>query len=79
MALDADVPVVVVAVKLGSDDKYELLLSDPIPMQRLPEPQEEIRQNAENVLKVIESFIRQAPGQWLMYYPAWPDLMVNHE
>jgi KDO2-lipid IV(A) lauroyltransferase len=35
----------------------------------------EIVQNAENVLKVAEGFIRQAPGQWEMTFPVWPEAM----
>ncbi|MBU0512776.1 MAG: lysophospholipid acyltransferase family protein [Chloroflexi bacterium] len=79
MALEADVPVVVGAAHLRTDGRYELLLSDLIPMQRHDDPAEEIRINGEAVLKVIEGFIRQAPEQWLMYYPAWPDIIANGE
>ncbi|MGD2156996.1 MAG: lysophospholipid acyltransferase family protein [Anaerolineales bacterium] len=75
MALTADVPVLVAAAQYRSDGKYHLLLSDPILMQRHPDPTIEIKMNAEAVLNVIASFILQNPEQWLMYYPVWPDIL----
>ncbi len=74
MALEAEVPVLVAAAQFQPDGKYHLLLSDPIVMQPHPDPGESIRKNAETVLQVIEGYIRQTPGQWLMYYPCWPDV-----
>ncbi len=79
MALAAEVPVVVAAAEMTADGAYRINVSDPIPMLPNPDPDVEIRQNAEAVLSAIEEFIRVAPGQWLMYYPAWPELMVNGE
>ncbi len=71
MALEADVPIIVVAAQWQPDGRYQSLISDPIPLVRRGDLQESIRINGEAVLRVIESHIRQAPGQWLMYYPVW--------
>ena len=71
MALEADVPVIVVTAQWRPDGLYHTLVSDPIPLVRRDDPQETIRVNGEAVLRVIEDYIRQAPGQWLMYYPVW--------
>ncbi len=73
IAMAAKVPVLVAAAHWQSDQKYHLLLSDPIPMQAHADRGEAIRRNGEAVLKVIEGFIRRAPEQWLMYYPVWPE------
>ena len=73
-ALKAKVPVVVAAANWRSDGKYHILLSEPITMQPLPDRDEEIIQNAERVLRVAEEFICQAPEQWLMFYPVWPEI-----
>jgi lauroyl/myristoyl acyltransferase len=75
MALEAEVPVIIVAAYAYSDTQYDIHLSDPIPMERHPDPAIEIRQNGEAVLSVIEGYIRQAPGEWLMYYPPWPEAL----
>jgi KDO2-lipid IV(A) lauroyltransferase len=79
MALEAAVPIIVVAAQMQNDLKYHLLVSDPIELQRHSDPKEEIRINGEAVLRVVESLIQQAPTQWLMYYPAWPDTLRTKE
>jgi len=76
MALEADVPVVVAAVQYQPDGKYHLQLSKPIYMERYGDRSTTIRLNAEAVLRVIEGYISQAPSQWLMYYPVWPEVNV---
>jgi lauroyl/myristoyl acyltransferase len=42
-------------------------------MEPYPNPVDEIERNAEAVLKPVENWIRQAPEQWSMFYPVWPD------
>jgi KDO2-lipid IV(A) lauroyltransferase len=75
IALKAQVPIMVASVLWMADGKYHFLFSDPIEMQPHPDRRTEIIQNAENVLKVAEGFIRQAPGQWEMTFPVWPEAM----
>jgi KDO2-lipid IV(A) lauroyltransferase len=75
IALKAQVPMMLAAVICKSDGKYHFLFSEPIEMQPHPDRHMEIVQNAENVLKVAEGFIRQAPGQWEMTFPVWPEAM----
>ena len=81
MALEADVPMIIAAPQMTEACKYRINVSDPLPMAPHADHDIEIRQNAEAVLKVIEEFIRLAPGQWLMYYSVWPevDVIVNGE
>jgi lauroyl/myristoyl acyltransferase len=79
MALEANVPVIAAAVELKADGLYYLEVSDPLELIRRADPDEEIRINGEAVLRILESFIRRAPGQWLMYYPAWPNRVQNGE
>ena len=79
MALAAEVPVVIAAAQYLGNSEYCINISNPVPMIKDSDPDVEIRKNAEAVLVHIEDFIRLAPEQWLMYYPAWPDLIVNGE
>lgn len=79
MALEADVPVIVAAAHRTPDHIYEIKISPPIKMERLVDHDQEIKHNAEKVLQAIAGFIREAPEQWLMYYPVWPQLMKNDE
>ncbi|MDZ7844557.1 MAG: lysophospholipid acyltransferase family protein [Anaerolineales bacterium] len=75
MALAADVPIVVVAVKQLPTKDYTLLYSGPITLKRFDNRLEETIYNAEMILEHIGGYILQAPEQWLMYYPVWPDVM----
>jgi len=79
MALEANVPVIAAAVEMKADGLYYLEVSDPLELIRHADPDEEIRINGEAVLRILESFIRRAPGQWLMYYPAWSNKIQNGE
>ncbi|MFO8037285.1 MAG: lysophospholipid acyltransferase family protein [Anaerolineales bacterium] len=75
IALAANVPISVVAVNMSADGTYKFLHTGPLPLQRHPNRIEEIILNAEMVNEVMERYIRQAPEQWLMYYPVWPQLL----
>ncbi|MCD6402208.1 MAG: lysophospholipid acyltransferase family protein [Anaerolineales bacterium] len=75
MALEANVPVSVVAPKMLPSGYYDVNVSDPIEMIHKDDPEEEIRINGEAVLKVIENYILKAPEQWLMFYLVWPQFM----
>jgi lauroyl/myristoyl acyltransferase len=77
MALDAEVPIIVVAAEFQNNGQYHLHISDPIELVQHTDPDEEVRINGEAVLSVIEGHIRQNPEQWLMYYPAWPNRGVS--
>ena len=76
-ALAADVPIIVVTAIMQADGKYHFLYSNPITLTKDGNKLDEIKENAELILKQLEIFIRMAPEQWLMFYPVWPDL--NHE
>jgi len=34
---------------------------------------QDVRHNVRRVLAIIEEMIRQAPDQWLMFVPVWPE------
>lgn len=74
MALKAKVPIIVIASIQQPDGKYHLLASDLIEMQPYPDRNQEMLINAETVLEIVADFIRQAPYQWGMSKPVWPDL-----
>lgn len=79
MALEAEVPIIVAAAEFKTDGLYHLHLSDPIELIRHDNLDETVRINGEAILQIIEGYIRKNPGQWLMYYPAWPNGMGNAE
>ncbi len=77
LALKAQVPVVVVGSRFEQDGMYHIYASPPVEMDHYPDRADELRINAEKVLVVAEGFIRQAPQQWIMSLPVWPE-MVDH-
>lgn len=74
LALRAEVPITVAAMIRQKDNSYQFLISDPIHMRPYPDRRTEIIANAEAVLEVAEDYIRQAPEQWSIAYPVWPEL-----
>ncbi len=72
LALRANVPVIVVASRLEADGRYHVYASPSIEMDRHPNREDELRVNAERVLRLAEPFIRSAPEQWLIFQPVWP-------
>lgn len=78
LALNTHVPIYVIAVIAQADGaSYLIDASEPITMEPNSDSRQEIIQNAETVLRTGESFIRSHPEQWAMFFPVWPDLLVN--
>jgi KDO2-lipid IV(A) lauroyltransferase len=75
LALKAQVPVVMVISRLEEDGKYHIYASPFIEMDSFPNRADELRINSEKVLAMAEGFIRQAPQQWLISLPVWPEIM----
>ncbi|MEW6029398.1 MAG: hypothetical protein ACOYZ8_19730 [Chloroflexota bacterium] len=74
LAMKAGVPVMLIAAGTGVDGRYHVSTSEPIEMESDSEHEKVIVRNAERVLKEAEKFILQAPEQWSMPLPVWPDL-----
>ena len=75
IAMKAKVPVLVVAARLGIDERYYVSTSKPVEMESGSDNEKTIARNAERVFKEAEVFISQAPEQWCMTLPVWPHLM----
>jgi KDO2-lipid IV(A) lauroyltransferase len=75
LSMRTNVPVFVVAPIMGPDGKFRVLASKPVSMEQHENRRTAITRNAEKVLSVAEGFIRQAPFQWVMFYPVWPGVI----
>ncbi len=73
LALKLGIPVTPVACRTLPDGTYQIIAAEPIPMQPDADLAAALVRNTETILGVIESWIRQAPEQWSMFYPVWPD------
>lgn len=75
LAAKAHVPVMTIVTIRQPDRKNRIYLSDLIEMETHPDADTERVRNAEKVLEVGEKFIRQAPHQWGMTLPVWPETL----
>jgi lauroyl/myristoyl acyltransferase len=75
LAAKAHVPVMVMVTIRLQDGKNHILTSEPIEMESHPDAETEMLYNAEKVLTIGEGFIRQAPSQWSISLPVWPEVL----
>jgi len=75
LAIKAQVPVLILAARLDPDGKYHVLASRLIEMDPYPDREICALRNAEKVLYIAETFIRQTPEQWSVPLPVWPEIV----
>jgi KDO2-lipid IV(A) lauroyltransferase len=75
LAMKAHVPVYVFAATFGADGRYHIHAAGPVHMQDYADHRIAVERNAEAILQVAEGFIRQAPQQWSMFFPVWPEAL----
>lgn len=75
LATKAHVPIVIAVTYLQPDGKYHVVASDLIEMDPATNSKVELLHNGEKVLGIAEEFIRQAPEQWSVPLPVWPQIM----
>jgi lauroyl/myristoyl acyltransferase len=76
LALQAQVPVAILAPLMQADGRYHVRLAASIQMLPDPDPESEILRNSERVLEVVEDLIRSDPTQWAMTLPVWPEALA---
>jgi phosphatidylinositol dimannoside acyltransferase len=75
LALEAGVPVVVMATSYQGDGLCHIQMSPEIQMRRFSDREQETLFNAEQVLEAARHFIQLAPEQWSVLQPVWPDAL----
>ena len=75
LALKAHVPLIVTAVIRRANNSYQILASEPFEMVEGGDRNEELLKNAEAACRIAEGFILQAPEQWSMSFPVWPEAL----
>jgi len=74
LALQLNLPIILVACVGVGDGRYAVVARPPVPMQPAETLERSLLQNAEAVLHEAEVLIRQVPDQWAMFYPVWPEV-----
>lgn len=59
------------------DHTHLIDVSNEIILENDPDPVKELECNAEKVLQQAEVFIRQDLAQWMMFYPVWPNQVID--
>jgi len=77
IALRVKIPIIVLAAKSLPGHRYRIQASDPIHMKTFSDREKEYIYNLEAVLEVVAEYIRQAPEEWSMYYPVWPQAIFD--
>ncbi len=75
VALLARVPVIVSSAILDDQGVYHIRASEPVAARNFSDKRKEILDYAGRVLDVAADYIRQAPHQWSLTYPVWPEVM----
>ena len=75
MAKEAQAPVIIMAVAYQPNDTYILEASQPIWIEPGENHENEVLENAENILKITGEFIMRYHNQWAMFYPIWPEFL----
>lgn len=77
LALEADVPVILMSAVRKEDGKYHMHASPEMRFTTYPDRDEQTLANAGLLLEEAEGFIREAPEQWSIFQPAWPELLAE--
>ncbi|MDI6694722.1 MAG: lysophospholipid acyltransferase family protein [Anaerolineales bacterium] len=78
LALKAGAPVIVMGAMLKPDGRYHFLSSDYIQLRPYEDRAQEMVCNAERLLEAAEEIIRQAPRQWAVPHPVWPEVFSEN-
>ncbi len=75
LAKEVKAPIFVLSFIMSTDLNYQMQVSDAIWIEPDPDQNVEIVRNAERVLLAAEEQINQAPAQWAMFFPVWPEAL----
>jgi KDO2-lipid IV(A) lauroyltransferase len=64
-------PIVPMAIVREKDDKYKIIVKEPIELTFSGNKEKDIIETTQKYTKVLESIIREYPGQWLWMHDRW--------
>ncbi|SCY13559.1 lysophospholipid acyltransferase family protein [Desulfoluna spongiiphila] len=71
MAVQHDIPIVPVFIRLNDDYTYTIECQPPLSLQRTDEPYADAQVNTQRCSDVYESMIRRYPRQWIWMHSRW--------
>jgi lauroyl/myristoyl acyltransferase len=79
LALRARAPVILLAALMQPDGRYRVYNSEVIHLRSYSDRNLEIKLNAEHVLAAAADLIAQAPRQWAVFHPVWPQAVSEYQ
>jgi phosphatidylinositol dimannoside acyltransferase len=76
LALSADPLLMPIACRWTPQRGYRMITCPPLELERTGNRETDIRVNSRRILSIVEGWIAEAPEQWLMYHPVWPDAVA---
>jgi lauroyl/myristoyl acyltransferase len=64
-------PILPAFVVLNENNRYVPIVEDPIEVERTGNRENDVRELAMRMARVVEKYIRRYPDQWYMFYPFW--------
>jgi KDO2-lipid IV(A) lauroyltransferase len=71
LAYKTQSPIVPMAIVREGDDKYKIVVKEPIELTFSEDKEKDIIQTTQEYTKVLESVIREYPSQWLWMHDRW--------
>ena len=71
LAYKTQSPIVPMAIVREGDDKYKIMVKEPIKLASSDDEEKNIIQTTQEYTKVLESVIRKYPSQWLWMHDRW--------
>ena len=69
-------PVIVLAPRY-EDGVYKVIANPPMELVYTGDREQDVAVNLRRILDQVEDFIRQRPGEWMMFTPVWEDNNAN--
>lgn len=76
-SLLTEAPLVVGIIIRESDDTFKFTYEGPLEIEKTGDGEEDIKKLSEMYLRVIEKYIKDYPGQWLMFRRFWEPVDKN--
>ncbi len=74
LALNAEVPVVIMTGVRAQDGTYQVISSEYMTFEKSHDHRKDILENARRILSITESILSKYPEHWAIHQPVWPQL-----
>ena len=75
LAMSTGAILLVLHLEPEENGRYRAEISDPVEMVNSGNRKRDTQENAEQVLTLVEGYIRATPEEWMMFHPVWPQLL----